>query len=48
VGNLLKLKDLVRSQHGGEAAFLMVLTSESIGYRRDDGICIAPVGCLKP
>ncbi|MDR3225689.1 MAG: hypothetical protein LBT52_05270 [Clostridiales Family XIII bacterium] len=48
VNNLLKIKELVRSQHGGEATFLMVLTSESIGYQRDDGVYIVPVGCLKP
>jgi predicted AAA+ superfamily ATPase len=46
--NLLKVYRNVRSQHGGEASFLMVVTSHGIGYRRDDGVYVVPIGCLGP
>ena len=30
-------------------SFLMILTaSEDFSYRRDDGILVVPIGCLKP
>jgi predicted AAA+ superfamily ATPase len=46
--NLLKIKREVRSQHGGEAAFLMAVTSGGVGYRREDGVYSVPIGCLRP
>jgi predicted AAA+ superfamily ATPase len=46
--NLLKIRDSVKSQHGGEASFLMVVTADGIGYRRDDGVYSIPISCLKP
>jgi predicted AAA+ superfamily ATPase len=48
VTSLLKIKDEVRSQHGGEAKFLMVIVSQGYAYRRDDGIYIVPISCLRP
>jgi predicted AAA+ superfamily ATPase len=30
-----------------EPSFLMVLTGTELAYRRDDGVYVAPVGCLK-
>jgi predicted AAA+ superfamily ATPase len=46
--NLLKIRHEVKSQHGGEAAFLMVVTAQGMGYRRSDGVYSVPIGCLKP
>jgi hypothetical protein len=46
--NLLKIKREVRSQHGGEAAFLMTVMSGGVGYRREDGVHSVPIGCLRP
>jgi len=45
---LLRVKRLVRSQHGGEASFLMILTSSGIARRRPDGVYVVPIACLKP
>lgn len=45
---LKTIKREVRSQHGGEALFMMVLTTGDVGYRREDGVYIVPIGCLKP
>jgi len=45
---LLDIKRLVRSQHGGEASFLMVVTANGIAHRRADGVCVVPITCLKP
>jgi predicted AAA+ superfamily ATPase len=45
---LKTIKTEVKSQHGGEATFLMILTNGDIGYRREDGIYVIPIGCLKP
>ena len=46
--NLLTIQDRVRSQHGGRASFLMVVTNSSYAWRDSDGVCFVPVGCLKP
>jgi predicted AAA+ superfamily ATPase len=45
---LQKIQKQVRSQHGGEASFLMVLTNTPYAYRDSDGIYFVPLGCLKP
>jgi predicted AAA+ superfamily ATPase len=45
---LKTIKTEVRSQLGGEATFMAVLTSGERGYRRDDGVYVIPIGCLKP
>ena len=31
----------------GEPAFLMVLTGGQYAYRRNDGMFVVPIGCLK-
>jgi predicted AAA+ superfamily ATPase len=46
--NLQKINEVVRSQHGGQASFLAVLTADGRGYRRPDGIYLIPIGCLGP
>ena len=45
---LKKIKDEVRSQHGGKAKFLVVIVSEGYAYRRDDGVYVVPIACLRP
>ncbi|MBD5275290.1 MAG: ATP-binding protein [Bacteroides sp.] len=47
-GNLQKLKTLLDTQKMGEPSFMMILTAVGpYAYRREDGICIVPIGCLK-
>ncbi|MDR0751930.1 MAG: DUF4143 domain-containing protein [Christensenellaceae bacterium] len=41
--NLLKLASLVNKK----PEFLMILTGTNIAYRRDDGVFVVPIGCLK-
>jgi predicted AAA+ superfamily ATPase len=45
---LLRIQEQVNSQHGGKVAFMMIVTASGFAYRRDDGICIVPIGCLGP
>lgn len=45
--NLKKLKDKINLDKMKEPSFLMVLTGTNLAYRRDDGVFIIPVGCLK-
>jgi len=48
VETLQKINSEVRSQHGGRAKFLAVITSEGHAYQRDDGISVIPISCLRP
>lgn len=45
--NLLALKGKIDTEKMGEPSFLMVLTGGQFAYRRDDGVLVVPVGCLK-
>lgn len=45
--NLIKFKDNVNNQKMGEPTFLMVLTGTKNAYRREDGVFVVPIGCLK-
>lgn len=45
--NLIKFKDNVNNQKMGEPTFLMVLTGTKNAYRREDGVFVVPMGCLK-
>lgn len=47
VENLKKIKDRVNTEKMMEPSFLMVLTAGEYAYRRDDGVYIVPIGCLK-
>lgn len=48
VTNLLKLKNKVDTAYTQEPKFLMVLTGSGLAYRRkEDGIYVIPIGCLK-
>jgi uncharacterized protein len=46
--NLTKIKELVDTNKMGAPSFLMVLTGGQYAYRRNDGVLIVPIGCMKP
>lgn len=46
-GNLITLSKTVDTSKIGEPSFLMVLTAGQYAYRRDDGVYVVPIGCLK-
>jgi len=46
-GNLMKLRDKVNLDKMGEPSFLAVVTASTYAYRREDGIYVVPIGCLK-
>ena len=45
--NLKKLWDIINVDKMKEPSFLMVLTGGELGCRRDDGVFIVPIGCLR-
>lgn len=45
--NLLKLKSKIDTGKMGDPSFLMVITGGQYTYRRDDGVLVVPIGCLK-
>jgi hypothetical protein len=45
--HLLALKEKVNTEKMGEPSFLMVLTGGEVGYQRQDGVWVVPLGCLK-
>ncbi len=45
--NLLKLKARIDEDQMGEVAFLMVITGGQYAYRREDGVLVVPIGCLR-
>lgn len=45
--NLLLLKKKVDTNRMKAPSFLMVLTGTEFGYKREDGVYIVPLGCLK-
>ncbi len=49
VASLNKLENRIDTDKLGRASFKMVLTAVGLyAYRRQDGVCIVPVGCLRP
>jgi len=46
-GNLKSLREKINLNKMKEPSFLMVLTAGEFGYRRDDGVYIIPIGCLR-
>ncbi|HJJ35893.1 MAG TPA: DUF4143 domain-containing protein [Methanocorpusculum sp.] len=47
--SLKKLRDTIDTEKMKKPAFLMVLIGAGPGaYRRDDGVYVVPIGCLKP
>lgn len=45
--HLIELKTKVNTEKMQEPSFLMILTGTEIAYRRDDGVFVVPLGCLK-
>ena len=45
--HLIELSKKVDTSKVGEPAFLMVVTGGQFAYRRDDGVLVVPIGCLK-
>jgi predicted AAA+ superfamily ATPase len=45
--NLKTLKSKIDTERMTEPSFLMVLTGSEFAYRRDDGVYIVPIGCLR-
>jgi len=45
--NLLALKNKVDNEKMGEVSFLMVITGGQFAYRRNDGVWVVPIGCLR-
>jgi uncharacterized protein len=45
--NLLTLKAKINENKMGEASFLMVITGGQYAYRRNDGVFVVPVACLR-
>jgi len=47
IENLKKVRDNVNTEKMMEPSFMMVLTAGEYAYRRDDGIYVVPIGCLR-
>jgi predicted AAA+ superfamily ATPase len=45
--NLIALREKINLDKMKEPSFLMVLTATEFGYKRDDGVYIIPIGCLR-
>jgi predicted AAA+ superfamily ATPase len=45
--NLKRLKTKINIDKMKEPSFLMILTGTEIAYKREDGVLIVPIGCLK-
>ena len=45
--HLLELKNKIDIEKMQEPSFLMVLTGGEVAYRRNDGVFVVPIGCLK-
>lgn len=45
--NLLELKNKINSEKMGEPSFLMILTGGEYAYRREDGVLVVPIGCMR-
>ena len=46
--NLKKFVSRVNTEKMREPSFLMILSATEFAYQRDDGVCVVPLGCLKP
>ena len=46
-GHLIKLKDKVNTDKMSEPSFLMILTGTELAYKREDGVLVVPIGCIK-
>jgi predicted AAA+ superfamily ATPase len=46
--NLQKLEERIDLDKTGKPEFKMVVTGTPFAYRREDGVIVCPIGCLKP
>jgi len=46
-GNLKKLRDKIDIEHMRKPSFLMVLTTGGFAFRREDGVYVVPIECLR-
>ncbi len=46
--NLIKLAKNVDTKKMQKPSFLMILTGTELAYKRNDGVYVIPLGCLKP
>jgi hypothetical protein len=46
--NLHRMMNKLDRRKIGDPAFLMILYAGEYGYLRDDGVYVAPIGCLGP
>ena len=46
--NLKKLEERINTEKMKRPSFLMVITGSEYAYRRDDGVLVVPIGCLRP
>ena len=44
---VIELKNKVNTDKMREPSFLMILTGTELAYKRDDGVLVVPIGCLK-
>lgn len=47
-GNLRKLANRINTNKMQEPSFLMILSATEYAYKRQDGVYVVPLGCLKP
>lgn len=45
--NLKTFSQVIDTEKMNEPSFLMILTGTKLGYKRDDGVLVVPIGCLK-
>lgn len=45
--NLLELADKIDTKQSSSPSFLLIVTGTEFGYRREDGVYVVPIGCLK-
>jgi len=45
--SLIKFSEIVDDKKMNKPSFLMILTGTKLGYKREDGVLIVPVACLK-
>ena len=46
--HLMTLQKRIDTDKVGQPSFKMVLTGGQFAYKRNDGVLVVPIGCLKP
>ena len=47
VQHLIELKNRIDTAKMSEPSFLMIVTGTEVAYRREDGVFVVPIGCLR-